>query len=402
MRSHVICLCMIVKDEAAVIRRCLESVRSFVDHWVIVDTGSTDGTQDIIRELLADLPGELHERPWRDFAHNRMEALALARPHGDYSLLIDADDTLEIPEGFERPELIADAYVVDIFDAHVRFPRIHLVRNALPWRYRGVLHEFLTCEGAGPAGHLPLAMYCNRDGARRRDPAIYRKDAAILEGALATETDPFMVARYTFYLAQSYRDCGETAKAVETYLRRAAMDYRDQEAYYSLYFAAQLADELGHRSEDILELYLRASDAAPDHGEALYRASRLCRKAGWYRKAYEIAKRGASLAMPTDSLLVEPWIYEYGLLDELAVNAYSVGSYAESLDTCLRMLASGRLPPSMVSAVAANARCAADKRPHYHAWSVSIGMERTSSAETATCGAPIPVRRHPRARIPGR
>ena len=36
-----LCLNMIVKNEAHVIRRCLDSVRPFVSHWVIVDTGST-------------------------------------------------------------------------------------------------------------------------------------------------------------------------------------------------------------------------------------------------------------------------------------------------------------------------------------------------------------------------
>jgi len=44
-----ICLCMIVKNEAAVIERCLASVRPLIDTWVISDTGSTDGTQDLIR-----------------------------------------------------------------------------------------------------------------------------------------------------------------------------------------------------------------------------------------------------------------------------------------------------------------------------------------------------------------
>ena len=54
---------MIVKNEASVIRRCLDSVRGVIDSWVIADTGSTDGTQEIIREALRDLPGALIERP---------------------------------------------------------------------------------------------------------------------------------------------------------------------------------------------------------------------------------------------------------------------------------------------------------------------------------------------------
>ena len=44
-------LCMIVRDEEAVLERCLESVRDAVDEIIIVDTGSTDATKDIGRKL---------------------------------------------------------------------------------------------------------------------------------------------------------------------------------------------------------------------------------------------------------------------------------------------------------------------------------------------------------------
>ncbi len=101
---------MIVKNEASVIRRCLDSVLPIINRWVIVDTGSTDGTQDIIRAHLKNLPGELHERPWRDFAFNRSEALALARRQADYTFIIDADDALEIASGFQMPPLSAGSY----------------------------------------------------------------------------------------------------------------------------------------------------------------------------------------------------------------------------------------------------------------------------------------------------
>src|SRR5690606_31494452 len=84
-----ICLTMIVRNETSVIERCLKSVRPFIDCWSIVDTGSSDGTQQLVRAYLADLPGELHERVWQDFGHNRSEALTLARPWGDYLFVID-------------------------------------------------------------------------------------------------------------------------------------------------------------------------------------------------------------------------------------------------------------------------------------------------------------------------
>src|SRR3978361_1789128 len=77
--GQTVCLSMIVKNEAHVIRRCLDSVRSLIDYWIIVDTGSTDGTQDVIRAAMADRPGRLVERPGGDLADNRIEELKLAR-----------------------------------------------------------------------------------------------------------------------------------------------------------------------------------------------------------------------------------------------------------------------------------------------------------------------------------
>ncbi len=90
-RKPTICLCMIVKDEAKVIERCLGSVRDLIDTWVISDTGSTDGTQELIRRALDGIPGELHEEPWTNFGHNRTLNIRHARGKADYLLLIDAD-----------------------------------------------------------------------------------------------------------------------------------------------------------------------------------------------------------------------------------------------------------------------------------------------------------------------
>ena len=93
-RSQRVSLCMIVKNEAEVIERCFASVRHLIDHWVICDTGSTDGTPEVIERALAGIPGELHHHEWRDFGHNRSELMRVARGTADYLLLLDADQTL--------------------------------------------------------------------------------------------------------------------------------------------------------------------------------------------------------------------------------------------------------------------------------------------------------------------
>src|SRR5438105_1336932 len=72
-KRKTVCVNMIVKNEKDVITRCLGSVLPIIDYWVIVDTGSTDGTQKIIKDFMKEnkVKGELFERPWKNFEHNR-------------------------------------------------------------------------------------------------------------------------------------------------------------------------------------------------------------------------------------------------------------------------------------------------------------------------------------------
>src|SRR5689334_15097050 len=78
-RTPTVCLVMIVRDEAPILRRCLASVRPHINAWVVCDTGSVDESPAVVEAELADLPGALHHRPWRSFGENRTEAVAFAR-----------------------------------------------------------------------------------------------------------------------------------------------------------------------------------------------------------------------------------------------------------------------------------------------------------------------------------
>ena len=296
-----LCLNMIVKNEAPVIRRCLASVLPIIDFWVIVDTGSTDGTQDVIREFFREngIPGRAARKTLEGFRSQSVRSIDVARPHAAYSVIIDADDMLDLPVDYKLPELTADSYNIDIEFGGIRYHRTQLVRNALPWHWRGVLHEFLAGDSAGSAGDLPILMRCNHDGARRRDPKTYARDTAVLKTALLAETDPFLVSRYTFYLAQSYRNSGEREKALELYLVRAKLGFWQEEVFVSLYEAAKLMEALGRSDQEVIDAYLRATAVQPSRIEALHAASRFCRSKGRNQEGYEIAKRGLGLRRRT-------------------------------------------------------------------------------------------------------
>lgn len=89
-------LCMIVKNEAKSLPRCLASVAQVVDQTVVVDTGSTDQT----REVAQDLGAKVHTFAWdNDFAAARNQSLKYAQ--GDWVLVLDGDEVL-VPEIIPR------------------------------------------------------------------------------------------------------------------------------------------------------------------------------------------------------------------------------------------------------------------------------------------------------------
>lgn len=337
-----LCLNMIVKNEAPVIERCLASVLPFVDAWVIVDTGSTDGTQSMIRELARSKAGELHERPWVSFGHNRSEALELARGKADYLFFIDADEILSVPPSFDFAALNGDGYYISCEYAGTTYGRCALVSAALPWRWQGVVHEYLTCEQpftlrtlAGPT------IVVAHDGARSSDPLTFLKDAALLEKALSRDPNN---ARNVFYLAQSYRDAGELLRSRDLYRRRAEMGGWDEEVWFSLYQAAMLEERLGAEAPLVSAAYLRAFQYRPTRAEPLVALASFHRRHGEYAIAFIYAQQAVACPPPSDLLFVEVAVYRWRALDELSVSAFYAGRLDEGRAAILRLVLEGRIP----------------------------------------------------------
>ena len=85
-----ISLCMIVKNEEKLLKRCLDSYRPVCDEIVIVDTGSTDRT----KEIAAGYTDLIYDYPWNnDFASARN--FAFSKANCDYIFSADADEVLD-------------------------------------------------------------------------------------------------------------------------------------------------------------------------------------------------------------------------------------------------------------------------------------------------------------------
>jgi len=339
-----VCLNMIVKNESAVIKRCLDSVKPVIDYWVVVDTGSTDGTQEIIKDYLKDIPGELHERPWRNFGENRTEALQLAKGKCSYILFMDADDVLKFTDKIEFPPLTSDLYNMWRGSEDFTYQKPQLVKDSLPWKWVGVTHEYLGCDAPYTSTLLETVRYVTGSGGHRSQGSRkFLENIKLLEDGLKKEPNN---ERYAFYLAESYRDAGEPGKALEWFQKRIKMGGWQEEVFWSRLQAALLLDKLEFPHTVVAESFKQAHYFRPQRIEPIYYLAELYNRQEKYQEAYEWIKIRDLIPknFPKDVLFNMDWIAEYGLLFQLSICAYYTGHHQEALDTCAKLLECKNLP----------------------------------------------------------
>jgi len=321
---------MIVRDEEDTIERCMESVHKFIDSYVIVDTGSKDRTIDKIKEVgeRLGIPGEVHERPWVNFAHNRTEALELAKDKCDYRFMMDADDYLVI-DGDDNPFDVVDdlpSYAIKLKYGDIEYHRHFLLSSRQDWKFIGVLHEYPTYDdNTGQHGLLNGCHIRANISPLKRAKSVkakYANDAKILEKALKDEPDN---PRYWFYLAQSYRDSSQSEKAIKAYKKRATMGGWQEEVYISLLTVAMIMEAKSMSITSVMEAYRVAWESRPHRLEAVTNLMRICRLNNRHVLAFTYGNMAAQNFRDTDVLFVSTPIKKWIFLDEYCMAAYYVG-----------------------------------------------------------------------------
>lgn len=151
--------CLIVKNEAPNLSRCLSSIAPFVDELVVVDTGSTDETIAIAEQFGASI----HHFDWcDDFAAARN--FAISQSHGEWILMPDADEEL-IVQKTDWSRQLSDNLDIQAFQINLSPPEesmtvfqiIRLFRNLPEITYEGRYHEHLTF-GHEPFGNHSIGL----------------------------------------------------------------------------------------------------------------------------------------------------------------------------------------------------------------------------------------------------
>lgn len=254
---------MMLKNEAANIEISLTSLLGSIDTLIVYDTGSTDGTMDVVSAFCARHGMRLFQKhgEFVNFAVSRNASLDFADTieDVDYVILMDCKDRLSLKAcDFS----LAKAWYVDVDlwmggKSVTKLKSVRILQNRAGYRYYGVVHEYLAVSGK--IGNCDVTLTQNRDGEGRRLEKDYQ---VLLKDHLEHPTD----SRTLFYLAQTCHESGRFREAIKYSLMRI---------------------ELGGFQEEVFASYLRCG--------------KCCQKLGtdptqWYLKAYGHSKRAEPLA----------------------------------------------------------------------------------------------------------
>ena len=322
-------LVMIVKDEVAGLELTLESTRGHVDQYCLLDTGSTDGTLEVIRRFFDSLPGsvsrELFQEPFVDFSTTRNRALQLAGQHTEFVLMLNGDDRLV--GGADMRAFLSSRrgmtaideaiYIIPIDYGGVatgRSERLARTRNHFVpdwphdalnhWRFEGVTHEAYVCNAAlqqgaqiiYTSGEFGVYHDISQDTPDKKS-ARFELDIQLLLADLHAHPASFNAPRNMYYLAQSYYNLERFDEATEWYLKRVDVNYvrptpwgEDNEKHRAYTLLAYMADKQSRPSGAVEKYWKKSWEACPA-AYSLYSLARHYRDHGDTEKARKAAEK---------------------------------------------------------------------------------------------------------------
>ena len=316
----------IVKNEGARIERAMKSLLPYISCMVVLDTGSTDNTIDLIKKFATDnkILCAIGQTEFKDFAQARNMALQAARQvpwEYDYQLLMDADMELKVLDPTWLDEVKGESYDMYQVAGALKYQNRRLAIKSATAGYMSPTHEYLNLPTGGCIPIEKAYFIDHADGANRPDK--FKRDIKLLKAAIedAKKTKQPIPERYMYYLAQSHRDAGKIDKAAKWYKRRVEAGGWDEEVWSAQMCYAQCLRDLGDEPGFIREMLI-AYNMRPHRAETLHELARFYRIKGQNASSLLFSEPGMEIPHTGDALFVNDYVYECGNRDEFAISAF--------------------------------------------------------------------------------
>lgn len=323
-----IALNLIMKNESEVIIRLCKSVLPIIDYYVIVDTGSTDNSKQIVKDFFDkhNIPGEIHDHPFVNYSDARNFALDKLKGKAEYGFWIDSDEELILKDGFDLEKFKSELShheigLVQAVLAGIKYGRKSFFKVNEPLRWVGAVHELLISYNPDSkqlnVDCMEVCVHSKPDVTAESQKQKYLNHASILE----TEVLKNNLPRDVFYLAQSYRDASRPNEALFWYKKRVKMlNGFNEEIYYSQFYCGVLCEELKMPTDVCLEQYLLCSELDNLRAEHLLHIILLLQKNNRYHESYIFSKYAFEKfhkknPHPSRVLFLDPGTYENKLMN---------------------------------------------------------------------------------------
>jgi hypothetical protein len=341
--DNLINLCVMVKNGGPQFENMLLSNIDLIDRWTILDTGSTDGTQDIIKKILVGKKqGTLYEEPFINFKDSRNQLLDYAGKTCKYTLMLD--DTYIIQGNlrnfmhFVRGDQFADSFSLYIESNDTQYATNRIVKCSSVLRYLYKIHEVIT-DKDNINVIIPANEASIHDGRfeymEKRTMDRKQMDLKFLYEEL--EENP-MEPRTYYYLAQTYNLMENYQMAFNNFLKRAAFTNAGfiQERIDALFEAARLANfKLNKPWEECLSLYEQAFKSDESRPEPMYFIGMHYLTNGEKQKGFDYFKKAYKIGYPVHcQYSLKPTLSFHFLPKILASLCYDFGDYELGLDAC--------------------------------------------------------------------
>jgi len=210
-------VCMMVRDEAKNLDRCLSAIKDFADEIIVVDTGSVDDSIEICKRYGATV----YEHPWENFSVHRNQSIGYATK--EWIMIYDADEEF-VGNGMKLKQALGAVKdtcpAMGIVAHDLKEDGTWAVNSNLTKFFRlGTIHYEGTIHNDAMFDRSRTAFYTdahiNHYG-YHAGPKLKKKKSARTIGLLEKElVDNPVRTKVLFYLFQSYADIGELDKALE-------------------------------------------------------------------------------------------------------------------------------------------------------------------------------------------
>ena len=348
---------IMVKNEEDVICNSLNSIKNYSDLVILLDTGSTDDTIQVIKNYCTEnrIKYYIKSGEFIDFSTSRNELIQFAEKETesdiDFFLLLDSNDELKngselinlCKKELEDESSINSGYILcqEWYNGikATNYFNIRLIRPNRGWKYIGVVHEYIANmdRKSNSVSRLSeiIVIFQDRTTEKYKSRNRFKRDKDLLLNEYNLNSGN---TRNVFYLAQTFECLKDYENAIKFYKLRTTMGGFNEEIFHSYLRIGNLYRILDSNSYESIVNYMKSYECNK-RVEPLLELSKFYINKNEWSLAFMFCNLACECKYPVkDLLFIDKLAYNYTRWHYMGIIGYNCGKMKEGESACLKAI----------------------------------------------------------------